>query len=540
MIVLRVISYNGTPTEGVAASFDEIGGTIGRANENQMVLPDPERSISRVHAQVVFRSGAYFVVDRGSNPISINGRPLGKGSEGGLKLGDLLQIGGYVLEVGSGSDAATNDPFADLFGERAAPAPRASPPRSPPKGARNLDRPAQGDAPSMPGTIPNDWDPFAPDSAKPPEAGRQQSDWSAAPSAPFTPGGGGDTIDDMFGLKDVPPSSDPLERVGLSHPPFAPNTAADADPLLALSRTAAPAAPAVSDHGSELKTPWVAPASQGRAAPHAHRAPAGAVLSWDKAPRDAKAGPKIPEVQAAEPEAHKAASTPLAIPADSPPRNQPVARPATPQLPRQQIASEGQKALLAALLEGLAVPKLQVDELTPDLMRRMGQLLRESTRGTLELLAARAALKREWRADVTTIVARANNPLKFSPTVDVALQHLMGSATAGFLPPEVAVRDAFDDLKAHQIGVLAGMRAALEGVLLRFDPEELERKLTPRSGLTSLIPASRKARLWELFEELSSQLSSEAEDDFHKLFGKAFLEAYEAHIDQLFDDRTKK
>ena len=44
------------------------------------------------------------------------------------------------------------------------------------------------------------------------------------------------------------------------------------------------------------------------------------------------------------------------------------------------------------------------------------------------------------------------------------------------------------------------------------------------------------ARLWELFEELSSQLSTEAADDFQALFGKAFLEAYEAHIDALDKD----
>ena len=32
------------------------------------------------------------------------------------------------------------------------------------------------------------------------------------------------------------------------------------------------------------------------------------------------------------------------------------------------------------------------------------------------------------------------------------------------------MRDAYDDLRAHQFGFLAGMRAALEGMLKRFDP----------------------------------------------------------------------
>jgi FHA domain-containing protein len=134
------------------------------------------------------------------------------------------------------------------------------------------------------------------------------------------------------------------------------------------------------------------------------------------------------------------------------------------------------------------------------------------------------------------IVARENNPLKFSPAVEVALRHLLGAPARGFLPPADAMRDAFDDLRAHQLGVLAGMRSALEGVLERFDPAVLESQLVRRSSLADLIPASRKSRLWELFQQLYGQLSKEAADDFDELFGKAFRRAYEAHIDQLRRD----
>ena len=77
MILLRVLSYNGAPVDGLSAQFDEIGGTIGRADSNQLVLPDPERTISRVHARIVFRAGGYSVVDNGSNPISVNGEVVG-------------------------------------------------------------------------------------------------------------------------------------------------------------------------------------------------------------------------------------------------------------------------------------------------------------------------------------------------------------------------------------------------------------------------------------------------------------------------------
>jgi hypothetical protein len=77
------------------------------------------------------------------------------------------------------------------------------------------------------------------------------------------------------------------------------------------------------------------------------------------------------------------------------------------------------------------------------------------------------------------------------------------------------------------------MRAALEGILKRFDPAQLEAKLTQRSMLASLIPAKRKAGMWDVFTQLYGQISAEASDDFHELFGKEFLRAYNEHIDQL-------
>ena len=196
-------------------------------------------------------------------------------------------------------------------------------------------------------------------------------------------------------------------------------------------------------------------------------------------------------------------------------------------------------ALTAALREGLGVHNLPPEALvlTPALMRLLGRLIHESTRGTVDLLVARAALKREIRAEVTMIVTRENNPLKFSPSVEVALGHLLSPPARGFMESDKAMRDAYDDLRAHQFGFLAGMRAALEGILKRFDPATLEGKLTQKSLLSSILPGQRKAQMWEVFTQLYSQISSEASDDFHELFGKEFLRAYNEYIDQLAKDR---
>ena len=99
-----------------------------------------------------------------------------------------------------------------------------------------------------------------------------------------------------------------------------------------------------------------------------------------------------------------------------------------------------------------------------------------------------------------------------------------------------AMRDAYTDLRAHQFGMVAGMRAALDGVLERFDPAELEGRLTERSVLHSLLPGTRKARMWEVFVEHFDRIRQEASDDFQTLFGRAFVQAYEQHLDEIERD----
>lgn len=138
--------------EGVITRFGPDGGTIGRANTNRLVLDDPERTVSRVHAQVVCRDGLYAILDRGSNPLQLNGQPIGSGNEAPLSQGDRLIVGGFELVVsklepegssiddspssgsaqfGSWTAPTTDDPFADLLEGLV---PKAAPKPAPPSG----------------------------------------------------------------------------------------------------------------------------------------------------------------------------------------------------------------------------------------------------------------------------------------------------------------------------------------------------------------------------------------------------------------------
>ena len=57
--------------------------------------------------------------------------------------------------------------------------------------------------------------------------------------------------------------------------------------------------------------------------------------------------------------------------------------------------------------------------------------------------------------------------------------------------------------------------------------------------LHSVLPGARKARMWEVFVEHYAKIRAEASDDFHTLFGAAFLDAYEAQIDRLHQERQE-
>jgi len=567
MIHIAVITRQGAPAgQPIAADFGPNGGTIGRADTNTLVLDDPDRTVSRVHAQVLCRDGQYFVIDRGSNPMQCNGVSLGSGKEAPLTDGTRLVVGSFELSVrataaappslaipntimsapaGAAAAASTgDDPFADLL------AGLGSPPASAPaaSSAAKAAAPASADSLLFPDPMATgsrnaqaaQVDPFAnllgPTPSSAPAAGLGALDDFSDLGAPPAHGKASG-IDDLFGGMNSGGGigGDPLALSPLADPLLQPNTASSADPLAAL-QSAAPSTPTPrSDHlpidqfgftPPKAVTPPPPPPPPPPPAPApVAAAPAEVLPQFD----DITGQP----IRISGPEVGSRPLEPLPpLPSPPPPPVQHASAPAAPRAERTASDDE----LLAAFLRGLASTHQPPEMLTPGLMERIGSMLRSATEGTLQLLLTRQEFKREVRAEVTMIAAQANNPLKFSPTVEVALAHLLGPGVRGFMPPEAAMRDAFNDLRAHQFGVMVGMRAALAHVITRFEPEELEKKISAKSALDAIFAANRKAKLWDQFVALYGGIASEAEDDFHNLFGKAFLEAYEEQMARLKSD----
>lgn len=231
---------------------------------------------------------------------------------------------------------------------------------------------------------------------------------------------------------------------------------------------------------------------------------------------------------------------------ESPPPSEP--KPASPMLtPAATSAADSGKpvepgkadasALLQAFLNGAGLPTLNVSSgLTEELMETMGKLVATSVRGTMELIAQRALVKREVNAEVTMVVLRKNNPLKFFPDSQTVLTQMLRKKMPGFMAPAEAMEDAFLDLRAHQLGVIAGMRAAMDALLKKLQPINFEQQLEAPTLLDYLNPARRKAAMWNHFSDLFDTISLEAKDEFQSLFGKEFVIAYEDEVERARHD----
>ncbi|WP_321809729.1 type VI secretion system-associated FHA domain protein TagH [Burkholderia sp. BCC1985] len=160
-----------------------------------------------------------------------------------------------------------------------------------------------------------------------------------------------------------------------------------------------------------------------------------------------------------------------------------------------------------------------------------GQLLALFANGTVELLSSRSILKREVKAHMTMLLDRENNPLKLLPDGGAVLRQMFGLPLPGFMSPQSAVSDAFQDLHAHQIGMVAGMRAALMDLLTRFSPQRLRERDDAMRWYEKRVPALYKARMWDRYAATHRDTVFAIEDDFASVFGKAFLAAYDAEVE---------
>lgn len=299
----------------------------------------------------------------------------------------------------------------------------------------------------------------------------------------------------------------------------------DFNPLLDPVPAAAPAGPSAASlqgrpviHDAFAPPPAVHPPT----APSAIPAAGGIPTNWEveePLPAAPVAPPMVPRRPA-----------PAPPPAYVPP---PVAPPASASPPA--FAGPG-SVDFASLLRGAGVP---ADAVSPEVMNEFGQVLRSVIEGLMEVLRARSEIRNEFRLPQTTFKTRDNNPLKMAVNAEDAIHNLLLKRNPAYLGTTAAFDDAFKDVRHHQLAMLAGMRAAFEFMLQRFDPRTLKAQFDAKPGRRSL-GFGGQGRYWEAFEDYYKEATADADDCFRRMFGDQFARAYEEQIQRLRSGRGER
>lgn len=412
-------------------------GSIGRADDCDWVLS--ASGVSRVHAVIRCLNGIYFIEDRSTNGMLLNGRPLIKGDPAALKDGDQLQIDTFEVSVSLSS-------AADAAALRADAAPAPAP------------------VPALPAWPANN-DPL---------------DFGLSELLPGGPAPGvGPLADNLIpgSSQDIPADLDPLSFLD------APTGGAGLIPETPAISAAAGAwnhSPGMEDHFRPPTT-------------DVHRAASLLPDDWDPLADD------IPG------DAGRAGPGPAAAPRS----------PAGPTaaLPGRVAAPVAAPAPRAA---GTVPPELE-------------QIFQIVVDGVMDVLRARAEIKNSFRLPVTVIQRSENNPLKFAATADEALQKILAPTNTAFLSGAAAFQDAFNDIRCHQMAMLAGVRAAFESLLGHFTPERFEHEAD--GGKRSAFGA--KGKYWDKYREDFEALQKDPDECFRRLFGDEFASAYEDQLARL-------
>ena len=139
-----------------------------------------------------------------------------------------------------------------------------------------------------------------------------------------------------------------------------------------------------------------------------------------------------------------------------------------------------------------------------------------------QLMRARASAKAMVGAKQRTqIQAMDNNPLKFEPDPVAALETMLSKGRSGYLDAMRAFREAFDDLKAHEMATYAAMQKALGRLLEDLSPEVIEQKVEK-----SML-GNAKAKAWETFVQRWEAKTEAHENGMLDVFLLYFSEAYQ-------------
>ncbi len=191
---------------------------------------------------------------------------------------------------------------------------------------------------------------------------------------------------------------------------------------------------------------------------------------------------------------------PVSLPLSPQPEGAAIAPPPPvsipPAAPAPHEGAGGGEAFARAFCEGAGLPPEWASKMPPeDLARLLGEAMRAATGEVMLALRDRASAKQFVRVGERTMRgASDNNPLKFLPDADQALEAMFLRPRAGFMTGPEGFADALRDLRQHQAALFAALQPALMTLLGDLAPEAIE-----AGTEAGRFGANRKSRAWEAF-----------------------------------------
>ena len=511
--------------------------TLGRGLENDWVIADPERTLSKFHCRIDSSGDGYVVTDQSTNGVFVNDspQPIGRGRSRTLADGDVVTLGSVHLAVtiGDARPAADAAPAAALLAgafDNDIDAPLTSVP------------PGFGGArPTGDGSLPFSGRPHSPDS---PIAAQVSEPWlEAIPGGEFGPdrhvrAQGWETPLDpaAYAASGVRAEAHPLDAapVEFSHgsehaaaiatavrlpttvePATLPTDWNDADPLTGAVLAPSPlqalddARPGQAPD-TAIKPDALIPDEDFLAPVASPAPPAGppvgtprrtALSPLDGPPTDPTVLPVLEPLQTMPPVARTASAAP---PIPAAPNLAPVLPLAGSSLQVAGLPTDPAVpgSFLDTFLEGAGLSREALAGLNEaEMGRNLGRLVRDAIEGVREILATRAIVKSELRVSQTIIQAANNSALKFAPDVRRCLAAMIGQPPQGFLPGSEAMLGALDDIKRHELALIAAINSVFAGLTEKLDPEVIVGKVRGESGIGNMLPFAREARCWAVYLE---------------------------------------
>jgi type VI secretion system protein len=488
--------------------FGVNGGTIGRAPDNDWILPDPKRVLSGHHCEIEYRSGVFWLKDTSTNGVYVNEAEEPAFTIGPIELqdGDRLRMGDFEVLVSLDS---------------------------------RID--------------------FLPSPAEQQAAARHNESNLGAPldlQSLLSPRDAADTgyvkMRTAFGTKIAREERKKVEMsYGQDEPPQPPHS--NDQPFAAMATVpvtpmAPPVAPAAGASPAGASPAGVSPAGVSPAGASAAGASAAAV-----------APPRVIPAAAATAEG--------AVTSGADADQVPVADWAlkTRQITRQELADAVARRAGRADQRERAVPfhqqastwtdlksalqafgrgaGIDANALSPEAQAVLpllaGQLLREVVVGLTDALRARPEPPNA--SPPVNGAPVGTNPLRTSSSIEQALQRLFESHGRLYGGPVEALRDVLQDIKEHDVASQDAARAGIRAVLEQLAPTNIADQFEHGRARALAPGQDPRPKYWEHYNEFFRVLTQQGSDALPHPYVEAFARAYaQARTDLRAKRRAKE